>query len=78
LVCVQYDLDGKEFHVCNVGTGFDDAERAKLLTVKYPKVGRVEYRFRREDNNKVIHPAWLGFREDDPKRPEECIIEELI
>lgn len=78
LVCVQYDLEGKQHKVCNVGTGFDDPERTRLLSVKYPKVGRVEYRFRRDDTHKLVHPAWLGFREEDPKQPKECIIEELL
>jgi bifunctional non-homologous end joining protein LigD len=76
LICVQYDTEGKLHEVCKVGTGFDVPTRDFLLTVDYKRrpVGMVEYSYR-NDNHKVIHPSWKGFRDD--KRPEECIIEEL-
>lgn len=76
LVCIQKDLDGNEFEVCKVGTGFTESERARLLTETYPRIGMVQYRYRRDDNNKLIHPSWKGFRDDKTK--EECIIEELL
>lgn len=76
LQCYQYDDNGQLHHVCNVGSGLDDQERIKYLSIDYtqPLVGVVKYAYRNE-NYHLIHPSWKGFRDD--KKVEECIIEEL-
>lgn len=77
LKCYQYDDEGNLVHVCNVGTGLSDQDREEYLHLDYsvPMIGVVQYAYRNE-NHHVIHPSWKGFRDD--KKPEECIIEELI
>jgi bifunctional non-homologous end joining protein LigD len=76
LQCYQYDDEGALHHICNVGSGLTDQERAQYLSIDYsqPLVGVVKYAYRNE-NYHLIHPAWKGFRDD--KKLEECIIEEL-